>query len=131
MRLTLLLVLLTSSTAAAQERRVYTNADLVNGPVKWTHAVTQDELRSLEANQFRLPAQYPNGPDVVGVRSSPTAGPYGEFPKYESRRLYGGLDYYWPGSYGYGRHIGAVRSYSVRPLLAPRLPVATPRTGRR
>jgi hypothetical protein len=83
MRRTLLIgALLVSAPLGAQESRVYTNADLVQGPVKWTHAVTEDELQSLAANQFRLPGPLPNGPQVVGVMSSPTAGPFGEFPRY-------------------------------------------------
>jgi len=95
MRPTLLIgALLVATSASAQNARVYTNADLVNGPVRWTRTVTQDELRCLEANQFRLPAPLPNGPEIVGVLSSPTAGPFGEFPRYESQGD-GGLGY-WP-----------------------------------
>jgi hypothetical protein len=130
MRPTLLIgALLVAAPATAQDARVYTNADLVNGPVRWTRTVTQDELRSLEANQFRLPAPLPNGPEIVGVLSSPTAGPFGEFPRYESLQGDGGLGY-WPlnpylspigavGFGGVGFHRGASRFRDRPSHVAP------------
>ena len=133
MRPTLLIgALLVAAPATAQDARVYTNADLVNGPVRWTRTVTQDELRSLEANQFRLPAPLPTGPEIVGVLSSPTAGPFGEFPRYESHQGYGGLGYWSLNPYansiagggfgGVGFYRGASRFRESHAHVAPPRP---------
>jgi hypothetical protein len=99
MRLTtLFLVFLASATVAAQEARVYTNKDLVQGrAIARKRTVTPEELRGLEERQFKFQPPLPNGPRVVGVWSSPTAGPFGEFPHYREPwntglRLY---DYSW------------------------------------
>ena len=80
MKRTILVVALSISTpAAAQQARVYTNADL-GRPVTRTRSITAEELRGLEERQFKFQPRLPDGPRVVGVWSSPTAGPFGEFP---------------------------------------------------
>ena len=96
---TFLVVTLAMTTpAAAQQARVYTNADLAQGrPIARTRTVTAEELRGLEERQFTFQPRLPNGPRVVGVWSSPTAGPFGEFPHYRSNRFdgLGWYDYSW------------------------------------
>ena len=95
MRLTTLaVVFLAGATVAAQETRVYTNKDLVQGrAIAQKRTVTPEELRGLEERQFKFQPPLPNGPRVVGVWSSPTAGPFGEFPHYREP-LPGGLRLY-------------------------------------
>jgi hypothetical protein len=135
MRTITLLALLAIAAPAVAQSRVYTNDDLVNGPVRWTRTASPEDLRGLEANQFRLPAPRPSEAQVVGVFSSPTAGPFGEFPQYPTLRVtdefYGspffGSPYTtWPlgyvGSYGHGRR--GVRS--VTAPISPAVPVPPP-----
>ena len=101
MKRTILVVALAISTpAAAQQSRVYTNADLAPGrPIARTrtHTPTVEELRGLEERQFKFQPSLPDGPKVVGVWSSPTAGPFGEFPHYRSNQFsgLGWYDYSW------------------------------------
>src|SRR4051812_10725205 len=40
----------------------------------------------LAPNQFQLPAPSPNGPRVIGIHSSSTAGPFGEFRAFSPAR---------------------------------------------
>lgn len=91
------LVLLAAAPVGAQTR-VYTNADLTSHPVTtWTRRVTAEELESLRKHQYQAPpAPAPEwGPIITVVRSSPTAGPYGEFPSYRQPRRF-------EGTWGYG-----------------------------
>jgi hypothetical protein len=96
-RTVLVVVLAIATPAAAQQARVYTNADLAQGrPIARTRTVTAEELRGLEERQFKFQPRLPNGPQVVGVWSSPTAGPFGEFPRYRSNRFDGVGWYAYP-----------------------------------
>jgi hypothetical protein len=74
-----ILVILASAPALAQTR-VYTNADL-GRPVERTVTVTPEQLASLSAHQFRLPASYP-GPQVVviGHADDLPFGPFMDLP---------------------------------------------------
>ena len=121
MKRTILVVALAiGSPAAAQQSRVYTNADLAAGrPIARTRTPTAEEFRGLEERQFKFRPSLPDGPQVVGVWSSPTAGPFGEFPHYRSNQFngLGWYDYSWgfapyrPFAYG---PIGRARSSGQR-----------------
>jgi hypothetical protein len=72
------LLLLSFAVPAFAQSPVYTNADL-NKPLSVRRPVpTAETMEGLAAHQFALPDHY-DGPHVVGVFSSPTAGPFGEF----------------------------------------------------
>jgi hypothetical protein len=119
MKRTILVVALAISTpAAAQQTRVYTNADLAQGrPITRTRTPTAEELRGLEERQFKFQPSLPDGPRVVGVWSSPTAGPFGEFPHYRANRFdgLGWYDYSWGFSpYRPYAPIGRVKSPGLR-----------------
>jgi hypothetical protein len=74
----ILLHLLSFAVPVLAQSRVYTNADL-NKPLSMNRPVPSAEtMEGLAAHQFALPDHY-DGPYVVGVFSSPTAGPFGEF----------------------------------------------------
>jgi hypothetical protein len=89
------------------QSRVITNADL-GKPLPRIATITPEQLLDLAEHQFRYVPPLPNGPQVVGVWSSPTAGPFGEFPRYQTRRFdsLGWFDYsrsvtpYWAYPYG-------------------------------
>ncbi len=66
MRSMLVVVLLCAAGPAAAQSRVYTNADLVQGQIHWMRTPTEQELRGLEARQFRLPLPDP-GPAATVV----------------------------------------------------------------
>ena len=74
------LAILASAPAFAQSR-VYTNADL-GRPLDRTVTVTPEQLASLAVHQFRLPASYPPGPQVVVVGRADDLpfGPFMELP---------------------------------------------------
>jgi hypothetical protein len=117
--MTFLLVLvafLLASQAFSQTPR-YTNADL--GQSVSSAGVTPAEAAAILApHQFQLPAPSFDGPRVVDIYSSPTAGPFGEFPEFSpARRLDGTLlsDPQWSASTwipygGYGRGFGGGHS---------------------
>jgi hypothetical protein len=72
------LLVLSLAMPAREQSHVYTNADL-NKPLSTRRPVpTAETIEGLAAHQFVLPDHY-DGPYVVGVFSSPTAGPFGEF----------------------------------------------------
>jgi hypothetical protein len=72
------LLLLSFAVPALAQSHVYTNADL-NKPLSTNRPVpTAETMEGLAAHQFALTDHY-DGPHVVGVFSSPTAGPFGEF----------------------------------------------------
>jgi hypothetical protein len=72
------LLLLSFARPAVAQSHVYTNADL-NKPLSTHRPVpTAETMEALAAHQFALAEHY-DGPYVVGVFSSPTAGPFGEF----------------------------------------------------
>jgi hypothetical protein len=115
--LLLLGCLLLTSPAFSQTPR-YTNADL--GQSVSSVKVTPAEAAAILApNQFQLPGPSFVGPRVLGIHSSPTAGPFGEFREFSpARRLDGTLlsDPQWSvstwipfggfgGGYGGGRHV--------------------------
>ena len=64
MKILPLITLLLVAMPAFAQSRVYTNADLTPRPMIWTRTVTAEELRSLEAHQFRLPT-LPAAPQVT------------------------------------------------------------------
>ena len=70
--------LICTALPAAAQSRVYTNRDLTPTPVTaWTRTVTAEELRGLEARQFRLPpALPPQGPTVVILPDTPLFAPF-------------------------------------------------------
>ena len=108
MKRTILVVALSiSAPAAAQQARVYTNADLVRAVRSRAPAPSppRNSVASKSgSSSFSL--ALPDGPRVVGVWSSPTAGPFGEFPHYRSRWLDGGLPLY-----GYSWGVAPYRVY--------------------
>jgi hypothetical protein len=91
MKYGLAIVVLTVAASASAQPKVYTNADL-NKPLSTNRPSPSPEvLQGLAANQFRLAPHY-DGPYVVGVFSSPTAGPFGEFwPQLPDQRFDGTL----------------------------------------
>ena len=133
--------LLLSSPAFSQTPR-YTNANL--GQSVSSAKVTPAEAAAiLTPHQFQLQPALPPGPRVLGLLSSPTAGPFGEFPEFSpARRLdgtllsdpqwgvttwipYGG----WGGGYGggYGRS-GVSRGHRAPGAsTSPRPPARRPR----
>jgi hypothetical protein len=74
--LTLLVVILAGAPAAAQQSRLYTNADLGKTRVAWSRTVTPEELRGLAAREFVLPPQRPAGPTVVILPDTPRFAPF-------------------------------------------------------
>jgi hypothetical protein len=82
--------LLVASLAFSQTPR-YTNKDL--GRSVSSVKVTPAEAAAILApHQFQLPAATFDGPRVIGLMSSPTGGPFGEFPEFSpARRLDGTL----------------------------------------
>jgi hypothetical protein len=130
--LLLLGCLLFASPAFSQAAR-YTNADL--GQSVSSAKVTPAEAAAILApHQFQLPPSLPPGPRVLGLWSSPTAGPFGEFPEFSpARRLDGTyladppwvsttflpFPYYgWGG--GYARGHGGHGSHTPRPASRAR-----------
>jgi hypothetical protein len=78
LRFLLSFLLLSFAVPAFAQSHVYTNADL-NKPLSTRRPIpTAETIEGLAAHQFVLPDHY-DGPYVVGVFSSPTAGPFGEF----------------------------------------------------
>jgi hypothetical protein len=77
---TLLVVLLAAAPVAAQEPRLYTNADLTPKPVTaWTRTVTLTEFAGLASRQFALSPQFADGPTVIFV-SLPDPRGFTPFP---------------------------------------------------
>jgi hypothetical protein len=101
--------LLAIAAPAAAQSRLYTNADLVTGPVTWTRTVTPEELQGLIARQFVYVPRQPSGPFVGVVGSSPTAGPFGEFRPFPVPTRLDGTSYPDP-PWQMTTHIG--RSYA-------------------
>ena len=90
MRLLPLAALLLTTSPVFAQSRVYTNADLTSNPVTWTRTVTPEEWQGLADRQFVPPPPKSYGPVSIGIYSSPTAGPFGEFPSsVPTRRLDG------------------------------------------
>jgi hypothetical protein len=88
--LAVVVCLLLASPAFSQTPR-YTNADL--GQSVSSVRVTPAEAAAIMAPfQFRLPPELPDGPQILGLWTSPTGGPYGEFREFSpARRLDGTL----------------------------------------
>jgi hypothetical protein len=78
-RLALTLVLTFVAGSVFGQSRLYTNADLVTGPVKWERPLPNaDELRWLLAHSFVLPRPWsPLDPISVSGGARTTDGPYG------------------------------------------------------
>jgi hypothetical protein len=77
----ILVALVLTALPATAQSRVYTNADLTSGAVTWTRTVTAEELRGLEARQFRSAAapERPvrgDGPTVTVVPHTPWFPPF-------------------------------------------------------
>jgi hypothetical protein len=108
-------LLLSLAVPALAQSHVYTNADL-NRPLSTHRPVpTAETMEGLAAHQFVLPDHY-DGPYVVGVFSSPTAGPFGEFwPQIREPRFDGSPLSYSPFGYAaFGPH--AYRGRGVAPF---------------
>ena len=86
--LLLLGCLVLASPAFSQTPR-YTNADL-GQPVSSVKVTPAEAAAILAPHQFQLQPALPPGPRAFLLRSSPTAGPFGEFPEFSpARRLDG------------------------------------------
>ena len=122
------LLLLSFATPALAQSHVYTNADL-NKPLSTHRPVpTPETMESLATHQYTLPEHY-DGPYVVGVFSSPTAGPFGEFwPQIRDRWVDGSSFSYAPFEYpafGPRRYFGrGPTPHSAAPMHARRPDVA-------
>jgi hypothetical protein len=134
-RVVLGFLLLSFAAPAMAQSHVYTNADL-NKPLSTHRPVpTPETIESLAAHQFTLPEHY-DGPYVVGVFSSPTAGPFGEFwPQIRDPWVDGSSFSYAPFGYApFGYPAFGPRTYSGRGLtphsgdpLRARRPAVAPR----
>jgi hypothetical protein len=94
-RFVIVLVAILASAPAFGQSRLYTNADL-GRPLDRTVTVTPEQLASLAAHQFRLPASYPPEPQVMILGHSDDV-PYAPFVDLLSvAPLYNGS--YWFGS---------------------------------
>jgi hypothetical protein len=86
----LFVCLLLASPAFGQTPR-YNNADL-GQPVSSIRVTPAEAAAILAPHQFQLPPELPDGPQVLGLWSSPTGGPFGEFRDFSpARRLDGTL----------------------------------------
>ena len=86
--LLLLGCLLVASPTFSQTPR-YTNADL-GQPVSSGKVTPAEAATILAPHQFQLQPALPPGPRAFLLHSSPTAGPFGEFPEFSpARRLDG------------------------------------------
>jgi hypothetical protein len=120
MRILPLVAVLLFATPAFSQSRLYTNADLTPKPVTWTRTVTPEELRGLEARQFRLPI-LPDGPTVIFVstREQPQPlTPYRPLQEPWSMTTYVGRGY---GGYG-GRSGRTHTTHNVAPGIHLRYP---------
>jgi hypothetical protein len=92
-------LLLSFAVPAFAQSHVYTNADLDKPLSAHRPVPTTETIEGLAAHQFALPDHY-DGPHVVGVFSSPTAGPFGEFwPQIREPWVDGSSFFYPPLSY--------------------------------
>ena len=90
-------VLLAGAPLCAQEARVWTNADLGRPLSPTRRTVTPEELASLATHQFvYVPPSREAEPWLVILGSSPTAGPFGEFPTFGAPRSLDGYGYAEP-----------------------------------
>ena len=116
-----LALLLTAAPAVAQSR-VYTNADL-GTPLAATRPDPAAAAAMLAPYQPVFTAPHPNEAQVVGVFSSPTAGPFGEFPLETPQRAGSLGSFYDPFVYGrftpYLGQYGGHRLRDVRSFEAP------------
>jgi hypothetical protein len=113
----------------------YTNANL-GQPVSPARVTPAEAAAILAPHQFKFQPPLPPARRVLGIMSSPTAGPFGEFPEFSpARRLdgtllsdpawavttwipYGG----WGGGYGGGHRGGARGHGDRRPSSSPGAP---------
>ena len=95
------------------QSRLYTNADLVTGRVKWERPVpSTDEMRWLVAHSFVLPRLWsPLDPISVGGGARTTDGPYGTLTLTPAKPLAEP----WSVTTYYGRH-GVQTYFNGRPF---------------
>jgi hypothetical protein len=118
MKATLLFVMLLFASPVFAQSRVYTNADL-GKPLTWTESVeTPAEAAAILAPHQFVYLEPSRGPYVVGIYSSATAGPFGEFPAYTPAARLDASSYfempwslttYVPRGSGGGRSAGSAR----------------------
>lgn len=117
--LPLLVVLLTAAPVVGQSR-LYTNEDLGRPLSPGRGTVSPEQLAALAQHQYQAPPTPARelGPWVYVMRSSPTAGPFGEFAPFPTPVRLDGTSYRdppWFMSAYVGRSYGRSGSSPARP----------------
>lgn len=112
MRISPLLITLLVASPVFGQSRIYTNADL-GKPLSRTSTLTPAEAAAILApRQFVYVPERPSEPMAVVARSSPTAGPFGEFKPFDPPRRLDGSSYSDP-PWSMMTYVGRQR-YSLR-----------------